>query len=288
MDAPKWDSLNPKDASVLVVEDNPDDARVIARVLQNFGIRRMTVVSTGEEAVSRLAAAQPWDVVLTDYGLPGMNGLRVLEQFAEVSPQTKVIVMTGLGDEHTAVSAMKLGASDYICKDELLTSGVVTSLQAALRESISARTSRMSLALAQGADWLSVAEAEADWLMIYDVEHHGYRKAAPPSFGTEEADLNHVREMLVRYLELSEHGLVTQTQKEEEGLVAAFVARGMSSQAILSLYRSCLQVMRQGKRFEGQPTAVNPLASFVRLLSSVIDEYQTIVSMSAVPVAQAV
>ena len=286
MRAPKWESLNPKDASVLVVEDNPDDARVITRVLQNFGIRRIFVVSTGEDAIAR-SAAEPCDVVLCDFGLPGMNGLRVLERIAEVSPQTKVIVMTGLGDERTAVTAMKLGASDYICKDELLTSGIVTSLQAALRASIAARTSQMSRVMDQGADRLETAEAEADWLILYDAEDHGYRTSSPVSTGEDEDDVSHLREMLCRYLELSEIDFHGPTQKEEEGLVAAFVGRGMSAQAMLSLYRSSVRVLRQRKSLDGKMPAVNPTASFVRVLARVIEQYQYLLSMSAAPPARA-
>jgi CheY-like chemotaxis protein len=286
MRAPTWESLNPKDASVLVVEDNPDDARVIARVLQNFGIRRMSFVGTGEDAVAR-AAAKPCDVVLCDFGLPGINGLQVLERITQVSPQTKVIVMTGLGDEQTAVAAMKLGASDYICKDELLTSGVVNSLQAALRASIAARTSQLSRVMEPGADRLEIAEAEAEWLILYDVEDHGYRKSSPLETGEDEDGLAHVREMLCRYLELSEHGFQGPTRKEEEGLVAAFVTRGMSAQAMLSLYRSSIKAMRQRKRLDGHTLAVNPTASLVRVLSRVIEEYQYLLSLSAMPVARA-
>lgn len=286
MRASKWESLNPKDASVMVVEDNPDDARVITRVLQNFGIRRMSVVGTGEEAVERFAM-QPCDVVLTDFGLPGMNGLRLLERITEVSPATKVIIMTGLGDEQTAVAAMKLGASDYICKDELLTSGVVNSLQAALRASIGARAAQMSHSMEQGADQLEVAEAEADWLILYDVEDHGYRKSSLVSTGENEDDLAHVREMLCRYLELTERDFQGSTQKEEEGLVTAFVTRGMSAQAILSIYRASIYALRQRNPAKGGALAVNPTASFVRVLSRVIEEYQYVLSMTAMPVAQA-
>ena len=286
MRAPRWESLNPKDASVLVVEDNPDDARVVKRVLQNFGIRRMSVVGTGEDAVARLTE-EPSDVVLCDFGLPGMSGLRLLERITAVSPQTKVIVMTGLGDERTAVAAMKLGATDYICKDELLTSGIVTSLQAALRASIASRTSQMSRMMGQCADRLDIAEAEADWLILYDVENHGYRRMSPVSTDDAEDDVSHVREMLCRYLELSEHAFCGPTQKEEEGLVAAFVTRGMSSQAMLALYRSSIREMRHRGCVDGKPLAVNPTASLVHVLSRVIEEYQYLLSMSAAPIAQA-
>jgi CheY-like chemotaxis protein len=281
----KWESLNPKDASVLVVEDNPDDARVITRVLQNFGIRKMLFVSTGEEAVVQLKR-QKYDVVLTDFGLPGMNGLAVLERVTKDNPKTKVIIMTGLGDEQTAVAAMKGGASDYICKDELLTAGVVNSLQAALRASIAARTAQMADAMKPTDDRLEIAEAEADWLNLYDVEDHGYRQIALVATGEDEDDLEHVREMLCRYLELSEHGFQGPTQKEEEGLVAAFVTRGMSSQAMRSLYRSSIQTLRERNGVDGKALAVNPTASFVRVLSRVIEEYQYLLSMTAMGVPQ--
>lgn len=286
MRAATWESLNPKDASVLVVEDNADDARVITRVLQNFGIRRMSVVSTGEEAIAE-SMEHTSEVVLMDYGLPGMNGLRVLERIKEMCPETEVIIMTGLGDERTAVRAMKLGASDYISKDDMLTAGVVNSLQAALRAGIAARMSHMSRVMEQGADRLEIAEAEADWLILYDAENHSYRKTAVLPIGESDDDLGQVREMLCRYLELSELGYQGPTLEEEEGLVAAFVTRGMSSQAILSLYRSCIRAMQVRNRASGKALTVNPMASFARVLSRVIDEYQYAVSLSALPFAEA-
>lgn len=281
----KWESLNPKDASVLVVEDNDDDVRVVTRVLQNFGIRKMWVVHTGEEAIAQ-ATKQACDVVLTDFGLPGMNGLRVLEMITHVSPHTKVIIMTGLGDQQTAVTAMKLGASDYICKDELLTSGIVNSLQAALRASIAERRSQLDQAV-YGVDRLEIAEAEAEWLVLYDVEDHGYRTRAPSTSGESEEDVVHLREMLCRYLEMRELGFQGPTQKEEEGLVTAFVSRGMSSLAMLSLYRSSIQTMRERNQIDGRAMAVNPTASFVKVLSRVIEEYQFQLSMEHLSVAQA-
>lgn len=281
---PRWESLNPRDASVLVVDDNDDDLRVISRALQNFGIRRMWAASTGEEAVE-WARKQPSDVVITDFGLPGMNGLRVLELITEMSPDTRVIVMTGLGDERTAVSAMKLGASDYIPKDSLLTSGLVTSLQAALRAKIGARVDQVSRTLEQGSNRLEVAEAEADWLILNNVERHGYRASEPAVADEDDDDVAHVREMLCRYLELRGLGFQGPTSKEEEGLVTAFISRGMSAQAMLVMYRSSIRTMRE--RLDGTTLAVSPTASFVRVLSRVIEEYQCAISMASVSPARA-
>ncbi len=279
MQAGKWESLNPRDASVMVVEDNPDDLRMIARAIQNFGVERIFAVNTGEQAVAQLEE-QACDVVLTDYGLPGMNGLRVVELAVQARPQPQVIMMTGMGDVRTAVTAMKLGACDYIAKDEMLTSGLVNSLQSALRTSIEARTSAMERAVEAG-DRLEIAEAEADWLILYDIEGHGYGKPGPIQINGDDEEVGHVREMLCRYLELRELGFQAPTQKEEEGIVAAFVTRGMSSQAMLALYRASIQSMRARNRLDGRQLAVNPTASFVRVLSRVIEEYQCQLSMAA-------
>jgi DNA-binding NtrC family response regulator len=56
------------------------------------------------------------DVVVTDFRLPGMNGIEVLERIKKLNPQTTVVVMTAYGTVESAVQAMKLGAYDYIMK----------------------------------------------------------------------------------------------------------------------------------------------------------------------------
>ena len=49
------DALNPRHASVLIVEDNPDDSFVVAKALEAFGIRHVYAVDTAEEAISFLS-----------------------------------------------------------------------------------------------------------------------------------------------------------------------------------------------------------------------------------------
>src|SRR3990172_13352758 len=125
--------LSPKHSSVLVVEDNPDDALLATKALQTFGIKTIYHAETAEDALSFLNK-HSCDVVLIDYNLPGINGLRLLEHVREAWPQTPVILVTGARDEQVAVSALKLGAADYLSKDDLLTSSIIRTLQAVLRE----------------------------------------------------------------------------------------------------------------------------------------------------------
>lgn len=275
----KWESLNPKDASVIVVEDNPDDARIVVRVLQNFGIRHLSVVGSGEEAIDRVTS-RPSDVMLADFGLPGISGLKLLERVSELSPETRVILMTGIGDERTAAAAIKAGASDYICKDDLLTSGLITSLQAALRDRIALREQHVAGVL-QSADKLEMAEAEADWLLLYQVEQHGFR-VSPPEYADYDAETEHLREMMCRYIDLNEHGFVAPTQKEEEGLITAIITRGMSTRAVIWLFRAAVRSMREANH-DGTALVMNPSASLLRLMTRLIDEYQLQLSMREVP-----
>ncbi len=74
------------------------------------------------------------DIVITDYLLPGMDGLDFLEQLQRRHRETPVVVITGQGDENIAVRAMKLGAYDYIVKSGDFFSLAPKIIQKAVRE----------------------------------------------------------------------------------------------------------------------------------------------------------
>ena len=107
---------------VLIVDDNPDDVRIYRRMLEHYGSHawQITAVSSGGEGLKFLSR-QAVDCVLLDYRLPDMDGLEFL---AELNRQPKpldfpILLLTGQGDEHVAVKAMKSGASDYLIKGSL-------------------------------------------------------------------------------------------------------------------------------------------------------------------------
>jgi DNA-binding NtrC family response regulator len=101
--------------SVLVVEDKDSLRAMLEEMLRAEG---WTVVglADGREAVEKLRAGVPADVVLTDWRLPGADGLAVLEAARAADPTLPVIVMTAFGSIETAVEAMKKGAEDFITK----------------------------------------------------------------------------------------------------------------------------------------------------------------------------
>ncbi|MBI4524733.1 MAG: sigma-54-dependent Fis family transcriptional regulator [Deltaproteobacteria bacterium] len=95
-----------------------DDEQVLARAIADFLARHRYLVNvntTGEQALKTIEEDPP-DIVLLDYRLPRMDGLKVLRKIKEDHPEVEVIMMTAYGSVEGAVEAMKLGALDYISK----------------------------------------------------------------------------------------------------------------------------------------------------------------------------
>ncbi|MDR3670495.1 MAG: ATP-binding protein, partial [Holophaga sp.] len=76
---------------------------------------RITLAETGEEALD-LLAADPADILLLDYKLPGMSGLDVLQALGERKSETLVVMITAYATLATAVQATKVGAFDFLAK----------------------------------------------------------------------------------------------------------------------------------------------------------------------------
>jgi len=102
---------------VLIVDDDPAIARLLAAVLTADGLQEPAAVSTGEDA---FAAAADADIVLLDYNLPDMRGTDVLERLTHLPHPPSVVVVTAHGDESVAAKALRHGADDYLVKDESL------------------------------------------------------------------------------------------------------------------------------------------------------------------------
>jgi len=99
---------------ILLVEDD-DSLRVTqAMYLKREGFE-VTAVGSGGEALRRIATDQ-YHAVVTDLRLDEVDGLEVLAEVKEKSPETEVILLTGFGSVDTAVEAMKAGAYDYLTK----------------------------------------------------------------------------------------------------------------------------------------------------------------------------
>ena len=98
---------------VLIVDDEPGVRESLRMVLKNA--YETVAVSSAPEAFSQLSAGSA-DVVLLDIVMPGIDGLQVLEEIRARHPALPVVMLTATKTVKTAVTAMKLGAFDYLTK----------------------------------------------------------------------------------------------------------------------------------------------------------------------------
>ena len=95
-----------------------DDDLAMCAFLQDFLVTRgygALTITNSDEAIRRFHAERP-SAVLLDVIMPGMDGLAALAALKKIDRDVPVIVMSGQGGTHTVVQAMKLGATDFVCK----------------------------------------------------------------------------------------------------------------------------------------------------------------------------
>jgi len=120
---------------ILYVEDDARDADLTLRMLRKRAPHlEFEVVSTVSKALARLerVPTEPLDLVLTDMNLHDGNGLTLLRHIRENSLPLAVVVVTGSGDEETAVEALKARANDYVVKDKGYIDRLPITLESAL------------------------------------------------------------------------------------------------------------------------------------------------------------
>ena len=99
---------------VLVVDDEESVVQSIEGVLEDEGFR-VAKAKSGEDAIKVFQEEEP-DVTLLDIWLPGMDGIEVLKRFKWIAPECQVIMISGHATISTAMTAVKLGAFDFIEK----------------------------------------------------------------------------------------------------------------------------------------------------------------------------
>ncbi|MBC8551130.1 MAG: response regulator [Candidatus Brocadiales bacterium] len=99
---------------ILVVDDERKICELIKRLLETRGLY-VNTSNSGEDALEK-TKNEHYDVILLDIRMPGINGIEVLENIKEISPETMVIIHTGCSDIDFAIDAIRLNVSDYILK----------------------------------------------------------------------------------------------------------------------------------------------------------------------------
>lgn len=103
-----------RSARILVVDDEPIPRMAIAEGLNLMGYLA-DEAGSGDEALKKLAA-QPYDLMLLDLRMPGLDGVEVMRRARQAYTDLQVIVLTAYGSLESAIEAVRAGAADYLLK----------------------------------------------------------------------------------------------------------------------------------------------------------------------------
>ena len=104
-------------ARILILEDEPWDAKLAQRLLVEAGLNlEAVVVDTKPAFIEQMASFHP-DIILSDYHLPGFTGQEALKIAQELHPEIPFIIWSGVLGDEAAVELIKQGATDYVLKD---------------------------------------------------------------------------------------------------------------------------------------------------------------------------
>src|SRR5262249_54457376 len=101
--------------TVLVVDDDPTQRRLIQAVLDRAGFKVETAES-GQPALDVMLRGSGADLVLLDLVMPGLSGMETLQELPGAGVRTPVLVLTATGGVETVVRAMQAGAQDFFVK----------------------------------------------------------------------------------------------------------------------------------------------------------------------------
>lgn len=103
-----------KDYNILIIDDEASQRDILTGYLKKKGYKVFSA-SSGNEGIE-IAKNNPVDIILSDFKMPDLNGIEVLEQVQKINPEISFVIVTAYGTVENAVKAMRLGAFDYISK----------------------------------------------------------------------------------------------------------------------------------------------------------------------------
>lgn len=125
--------ISSKPIKVLVIDDDTIDRMALQRSLKGTSLDTVIQEAASAEEAFETVQGNQYDCIFVDYHLPGQDGLSFVKQVRQEGIDTPLIVLTGQGNEQTAVELMKAGASDYLPKNKLSPETLSRTIRGALR-----------------------------------------------------------------------------------------------------------------------------------------------------------
>jgi two-component system sensor histidine kinase UhpB len=159
--------------TLLLVEDNPGDARLLRGMLNqkaahNIELTHVERMSDAEKCLSEHAV----DIVLLDLELPDTQGLESVSRVHAAAPRVPLVVWTGRDDESMAVRALQDGAQDYLIKGQVNSDGLLRALRYAVERKAMEEALLAATALARKSDeqYRLLFESNPNPMWVFDVK----------------------------------------------------------------------------------------------------------------------
>ncbi len=101
--------------TILVVDDEPENRRIYSEILSDLGYRVIDEPD-GASALSDIRRGEKIDLVITDYNMPGMNGLELVATLRNILPSIPVLMLTAYTSIENFIQSLNLGVFEYINK----------------------------------------------------------------------------------------------------------------------------------------------------------------------------
>ena len=133
--------MNRSIRTVLLVEDNPGDARLLREIFNEQGPADTDLIHVASMSdAEAYLTVHPVDIILLDLGLSDARGVETVRRARIAAPHAALVVLTGLDDELLAAQSLQEGAQDYLVKGQNDTYGSSHGLLRALRYAVERKT----------------------------------------------------------------------------------------------------------------------------------------------------
>ena len=163
---------------LLVAEDSADDFELLLRELRRSGFA-VSAERVATAAALSAALDRPWDLIISDWMIPGFGGEAVLEVLRQRNIEAPCIVLSGTPGEEAAVAALRAGALDFLSKDR--PRRIVPAIERALREAEVAhqkKQAELALRLSE-LRYRAGFDVAPELLLTYDLETYKHLDANP-------------------------------------------------------------------------------------------------------------
>ena len=165
-------------ASVLIVDDDPIQRRLLTEMVRRFGYEPVAVES-GVAALDKLQSGQEFAAVVLDLVMPDLDGMGVLSRMKEMDDAPPVVVQTAHGSIETVISAMRAGAVDFVVKP-VGAERLQVSIKNAMRvEALQGEVRRLSKRTSGGLQFKDLASRSSDMIRAVRLGERAAKSTIP-------------------------------------------------------------------------------------------------------------